>query len=242
MLACAALGRRGQYLYQYCTNEDSRTPRLGEHYNDHWIPESISSETVGGRAKAGGRKGLARKSSALEILPLDAFCTEFMGHNWGVSAELLWYGGGPFRRVEAMSLGLLHDVPVRPGSDSDIEVASRLWKTFDAFGRQEAAWLPYWGNARFVRTSPAGVKVSLYNRPGRGLIAVVVNAGDRPCDAEVALDLAALEQRTSLKSSTIVVVGALPGDMGKAILDVFRTRVVAARIEPFPVGRRSHPS
>src|SRR5271157_2081367 len=44
-------------------------------------------------------QGLARKHSALEILPLDAFCAEFMGHNWGVPAELLWYGGGPFRRV-----------------------------------------------------------------------------------------------------------------------------------------------
>ena len=139
-------------------------------------------------------QSLPRKPSALEILPLDAFCTEFMGHNWGVPAELLWYPGGPFRRVEAMSLGLLHDVPVRPGSGTDIEVAGRLWKTFDAFGRHEAAWLPYWKNAGFVRASSSEVKVSLYNRPGRGLIAVVVNAGDKPRAAEVTFDLAALGQ------------------------------------------------
>ena len=71
-------------------------------------------------------QGLKRKASALEVLPLDAFCAEFMGHNWGVPAELLWYGSGPFRRVEAMSLGLLHDVPVRPGSMADVEVAGRF--------------------------------------------------------------------------------------------------------------------
>ncbi len=165
-------------------------------------------------------QNLKRIHSALEILPLDAFCAEFMGHNWGVPAELLWYGGGPFRRVEAMSLGLLHDVPVRPVADADIEVASRLWKTFDAFGRHEAAWLPYWANARFVRTSPAPVKVSLYNRPGRGLIAVVVNVGDRPCDAELALDLAALQQPASLAANDILTDASLPLAAGKLSVPV----------------------
>ena len=87
---------------------------------------------------------VSRKRSALDVLPLDSFCAEFMGHNWGVPAELLWYGSGPFRRVEAMSLGLLHDIPVRPFSDADIEMAGTRWKTFDEFGRHEAAWLPYW--------------------------------------------------------------------------------------------------
>ena len=104
------------------------------------------------------------------MLPLDAFCAEFMGHNWGVPAELLWYGSGPFRRVEAMSLGLLHDVPVRPGCVADIEVAGRLWKTFDAFGRHEATWLPYWANAGFVH-DPAGRREGLALQPaGQGLI------------------------------------------------------------------------
>ncbi len=61
-------------------------------------------------------QSLPRRASSLEVLPLDAFRAEFMGHNWGVPAELLWYANGPFRRVEAMSLGLLHDVPVRPAA------------------------------------------------------------------------------------------------------------------------------
>jgi hypothetical protein len=149
-------------------------------------------------------QGLKRDSAALKVLPLDAFCAEFMGHNWGVPAELLWYADGPFRRVEAMSLGLLHDVPVRPVSMADVEVAARLWKTFEVFGRHEAAWLPYWANAHCVRTQPADVKVSLYNRPGKGLIAVVVNTGGRPCHAEVNFDLAALGQSAELTARDVL--------------------------------------
>jgi dienelactone hydrolase len=154
-------------------------------------------------------QGLKRPSAPLEVLPLDAFATEFMGHNWGVPAELLWYGNGPFRRVEAMSLGLLHDVPVRPGGIEDVEVAGRLWKTFDAFGRHEASWLPYWANDRFVRCQPAGVKVSLYNRPGKGLLAVIVNSSPQPCQAVAAFDLAALRQPAGLAACDVLADKAI---------------------------------
>ena len=165
-------------------------------------------------------QGLKRGSSPLEVLPLDAFCAEFMGHNWGVPAELLWYGSGPFRRSEAMSLGLLHDVPVRPGSLEDVEVAGRLWKAFDAFGRHEAVWLPYWANARFVRTQPEGVKVSLYNRPGKGLMAVIVNMGGHACQAEASFDLAALQQPTDLTAHDVLTDKPLPFAAGRLQLPV----------------------
>jgi hypothetical protein len=85
-----------------------------------------------------------------------------------------------------------------------METSSRLWKAFDAFGRHEATWLPYWGNERQVRTSPVGIKASLYNRPGQGLIAVIVNAGDRPCEAEVSFDLAALRQQPDLVAHDVL--------------------------------------
>jgi hypothetical protein len=160
------------------------------------------------------------KSSPLEVLPLDAFCAEFMGHNWGVPAELLWYGNGPFRRVEAMSIGLLHDVPVRPGGMEDVETAGRLWKTFDAFGRHEAQWLPYWANAGFVRAAPEGVKISLYNRPGKGLLAVLVNTGSQPCQAVATFDLAALRQPAELVASDVLAGKAVPLSAGQARLPV----------------------
>ena len=99
-------------------------------------------------------------------------------------------------------------------------VASRLWKTFDAFGRHEAAWLPYWGNAGFVRTSPSEVKVSLYNRPGQGLIAVVVNAGTFPAQAEVAFDLAALGQGSGLVAQDVLGGATLTLSEGRLRLPI----------------------
>jgi hypothetical protein len=163
-------------------------------------------------------QGLKRRLSALEVLPLDAFSTEFMGHNWGVPAELLWYSTGPLRRVEAMSLGLLHDVPVRPGSMADLEEAARLWKTFDAFGRHQSAWLPYWAGAGCVQTRPATVKVSLYNRPGKGFLAVIVNTGNQPCQAEATFDLAALQQPGDLTAHDVLAGKPLPLAAGRVQL------------------------
>lgn len=159
-------------------------------------------------------QNLKRKDSALSVLPLDAFCAEFMGHNWGVPAELLWYGSGPFRRVEAMSMGLLHDIPVRPGSMPDVEIAGRLWKTFDAFGRHEATWIPYWSSGQAARTNSGDVKVSLYNRPGKGLIAVVVNTGGQPCQAEVAFDKTVLQQPGRLVAHDVLGDKPLPSTDG----------------------------
>lgn len=160
-------------------------------------------------------QGLKRHGSPLEVLPLDAFCAEFMGRNWGVPAELLWYGNGPFRRVEAVSLGLLHDVPTRPGSMQDLETLSRLWKTFEEFGRHEAAWLPYWSNASVAKSS-AGVKLSLYNRPGQGLIAVIVNVSDQPREAEAVFDLKALGQPSELTALDVFSGQTVPIRDGRA--------------------------
>ena len=38
-------------------------------------------------------RGLSSGTSAAEVLPLDVFRTEFMGHQWGVPAEFLSYEG-----------------------------------------------------------------------------------------------------------------------------------------------------
>lgn len=155
-------------------------------------------------------QSVARKPSALELLPLDAFCAEFMGHNWGVPAELLWYGSGPFRREEAVSLALLHDVPVRPSGLADLEHSRRLWQTFDALGRHQAQWIPYWQSAPGVKTSPPEVKISLYNRPGRGLLVVLVNLGTQPCEAEAEFDFQALGQPARLTATDVLAEKPVP--------------------------------
>lgn len=163
-------------------------------------------------------QGLKRHGTALEVLPLDAFRAEFMGHNWGVPAELLWYGSGPFKRTEAESLGLLHDIPTRPsGAPADLEKLSRLWKTFDEFGRHQAAWIPYWASADVVKTSDDALKVSLYNRPGQGLIAVLVNTGVEPIEAEADFDPSKLQQSSDLTARDILADQDVPVRDGRKV-------------------------
>ena len=121
--------------------------------------------------------GLGRGADLDGFLPLDVFRTEFMGHQWGIPAELLCYGK-PLSYRQAWALALLHDVPVRPMLNKvfdDVNLASRIWKAMDEFGRNEAEWVPYWRNADFVKTSPTGVQVSLYIHQRNGILAVVSN-------------------------------------------------------------------
>jgi hypothetical protein len=139
-----------------------------------------------------------RGPKALEVLPLDAFRCEFMGHNWGVPAEFLCYDR-PYTMREAMAFTLLHDVLVR----GNLSAQEMLWAAMDRFGRRDAVWLPYWENAQYVQAEAPEVKVSLYNRPGRGLVAVVSNLGDKPMRTQVTLELDRLEQPIALRGEEV---------------------------------------
>jgi hypothetical protein len=90
-----------------------------------------------------------------------------------------------------------------------------MWKAMDAFGRKEAAWLPYWENAAQVRSSQPSVKVSIYNRPGRGLIAVIANMGREKQRAEVTFDLQTLEQPSNLAAYDILAEREIPFAAGR---------------------------
>jgi hypothetical protein len=131
-------------------------------------------------------------SYALDLLPLDAFRTEFMGHQWGVPQEFLCYER-PYSYLQACSFALLHDVPVRAiGPGPNLEIAAKLWRTFDEFGRKESAWLPYWRNARYVNVSPQHALASIYWHPRNGVLAVVSNLGRKAAKVEVRVDLLGL--------------------------------------------------
>ncbi|MEN6643035.1 MAG: glycoside hydrolase domain-containing protein [Armatimonadia bacterium] len=144
-------------------------------------------------------QGTDRGRFALDVLPLDAFRAEFMGHNWGVPAEFLCTGKA-YTAKEAFAFTLLHDVPIR----GDLGTLGKLWKTFDQFGKHEAIWLPYWENQRYVTTGSPDVKVSLYNRPGLGAIAIISNLGRTPRQPQVKLDLAALRLAQALVAQEVM--------------------------------------
>ncbi len=177
-------------------------------------------------------QSVARPASPQDVLPLDAFRAEFMGHNWGVPAELLWYGSGPFKRVESMSVALLHDVPVRPSSMADVEIAGRMWRAFDELGRHEAVWLPYWENQAYVAASPAHVKVSLYNRPRKGAILVAANLAQEDCRAQIQLNLSALEQPSALTATDIVTGAPVPVTEGRLEVSLPSMHYAMIRLQP----------
>jgi len=117
-------------------------------------------------------------------LPLDAFRAEFMGHNWGVPAELLCYYRRPFTYEEAIALGLLHDVPVRPYVRSELlPLMSSVWAAWDAIDINAATWYPYWEGGP-VTTNAPDVLVSTHVGPGGALI-VAMNASSEPVQAEL---------------------------------------------------------
>jgi hypothetical protein len=136
--------------------------------------------------------GLERGPFALETLPLDAFRTEFMGHNWGVPAEFLCYER-PYTYREALGFTLLHDVLVRgSGLGPNLELESQLWRLSDTFVRKESEWLPYWRNAASITVAPAPAKASLYRHERHGVLLVVSNLGQEESDVTVTLHRAAL--------------------------------------------------
>jgi hypothetical protein len=135
--------------------------------------------------------GIARGAEVLQTLPLDSFRTEFMGHQWGVPAELLCYGQ-PYTYQQATAIALLHDVLVRGQGWENLELESKLWRVMDDFGRRQADWRPYWANQDVVQATPPEVRVSLYNRGRRGALVVVSNLGSSEAHASVRLSREAL--------------------------------------------------
>jgi hypothetical protein len=152
---------------------------------------------------------MARGPFALEVLPLEAFRCEFMGHNWGVPAEFLCYNK-PYTSHEAMAFTLLHDVLVR----NNLSEETKLWKLMDDFGRKEARWLPYWENGPYVRSSARDLTVSLYNRPGKGLVAVISNLGHGEAAGTVTFNLRRLGQPAELSAYDVMAEKSLTAKDG----------------------------
>lgn len=147
--------------------------------------------------------GIAQGPWALDVLPMEAFRCEFMGHQWGVPAELLCYGR-PYTYSQAMSFSLLHDVLVRGSLNGSLEMESKLWKAMDEFGRHQATWQPYWSNANAVTTDSENTKVSLYSHSGKGVLAIMSNLAGEPRDVQVRLNLENLQLSGELSAWDVI--------------------------------------
>jgi len=150
----------------------------------------------------------------LDILPMDAFRTEFMGRQWGVPSEFLVYENRPYTSRDMLAYTLLHEVLIRPNSDDALARTAPLWRLYDAFPFRGAAFYPYWSNQGLLRCSPAGVYATAYHRAKEGLLIFVSNLGDRDAQAVLELNPAALSwkglgsARDALNGQPIEVRGA----------------------------------
>lgn len=168
---------------------------------------------------------------ALTVLPLDAFRTEFMGHQWGVPQEFLCYER-PFTYLQFNAVTLLHDVPVRAiGPGPNLDAIAKLWRTFDQFGRKQAEWLPYWRNGDYVSVGPEGALASLYRHPENGILAVVSNLGRKEAKVRVAFDLGKLGLASEAKATDAMTgqLLAIEGSNLELLLDSMEWKLVWLR-------------
>jgi len=129
-------------------------------------------------------------------LSLDTFRAGFMGHQFGVPAEMLSYRllGNNEKNSQVAAISLLHDVPVRVRvQDTEyFDIMSRLWKARDEFDAKHAEKLFYWNNQDYVTVSPDKCYATLFKHATNGVWAFISNLDREAKTVSVQLDLAKL--------------------------------------------------
>ncbi len=135
-------------------------------------------------------------------LPLDVFRAEFMGRNFGIPAQSLSYGwkGTGLTVNECLAISLLHDVEEPWAYD----VMPAIWKAWDTFGVDKAAFLPYW--KPWGWQAPGGVQVSAYAKPNGQKLLVAVNLGEKEVRGVLRLQSPIKNATDALSSTAMKVV------------------------------------
>jgi hypothetical protein len=102
-------------------------------------------------------------------LPPDYWLIEISGIPFGLYGEMLQDGGNPWR-------GMLYGMTNRLHWGGDPRA---LWKLWDEFGIQDARMIGYWEKACPVRTGQENVLATVYQKPGRSLLAIASWAPER---------------------------------------------------------------
>jgi hypothetical protein len=161
---------------------------------------------------------LRANDSILDALPLERFRAEFMGYNWGVPADLLYYKLKNYR--QSVALAILHDVPVRPEKPADLDAISTLWKVRDEFGVKQARWLPYWSNPDVVKAETKDCYVSLFAHPQGRVLAIVSNLSKEKTDVRLSLNLDKLDLPANVSAKDAVSKAALKIQTGDIIINI----------------------
>lgn len=178
----------------------------------------------------------------LDILPMDAFRTEFMGRPWGVPSEFLVYDGMPYYAKDVLAYTLLHGVLIRPGAPDALDRVSSLWKVHDEFPFSRGTMHGYWANGKLVGIagSPSGSITAELGRPGvyatawtlpnQGALIVVSNLTEKDCQAQLTLALAQLGANAAPRVWDPLNGATLMVEQGKLPLPVAAWRYRLLRI------------
>ncbi|MBT3380012.1 MAG: LamG domain-containing protein [Lentisphaerae bacterium] len=130
---------------------------------------------------------LEHGETKVDSLPLDRFRTEFMGHNIGVPADLLFY---KLRDYESsVAIAILHDVPVRCEQDSDFETIAGIYRVRDEFGCEEARFHGYWESDSAIGLDGESCYASYWQHQQNGVLVAVSNLSAEPQDVRLIPDL-----------------------------------------------------
>jgi hypothetical protein len=116
---------------------------------------------------------LVDKPIKVRSLPLDRFRTEFMGHNLGIPADLLYYKLIDYEPSAA--LAILHDIPVRCEKDADFDAIAAIYRVRDAFRCDQASFHGYWEANLPIHVSGNDCYASYWRLPTNGILLAVSN-------------------------------------------------------------------
>ena len=107
----------------------------------------------------------------LRFLKLDSFRCEFMGTNLGIPCNFISYTSPDMTIEKLAGITFLHNVFPRARVMSDLSFMSKLWKVCDAFGMEDARFIPYWENT-CITAKNKDVYVSLWQKETKTLLCV----------------------------------------------------------------------
>jgi len=146
------------------------------------------------------------------VIRLDQFRAEFMGHNWGFVGVFLpefaaaadragedpnfWYTSAAAKQVRhLLGMILVHDSQVWPAYSTEVPY-NQIRAAQDQFGWDDSLeFLPYWDNASYVTITPANenLVVSVFRDPARTkAMLVVFNNTDSNIDSTISLNFSNL--------------------------------------------------
>lgn len=161
---------------------------------------------------------LADKPIKVQSLPPDRFRTEFMGHNLGIPADLLYYMLKDYEL--SVALAILHDVPVRCEKDAYFDVIAAIYRIRDTFRCDQASFHGYWEPDSPIHVSGSDCYASYWRHPTNGILLAVSNLAVDPRTPGITIDTDKLGLGPAVKTVDVRNESPVPVDESTIRVDL----------------------